>query len=281
MPDPSRLLTTLRRAVELTRLTPGRKGRLITLPDAEDVLVSGDLHGNVGNFQALMRTAELATHHRRHLILQEVVHSPFRYPGGGDKSHQLLDLYAALKCQFPERVHLLMGNHELAQWTSRPIIKEEENFNELFAKGVREAYADAALGIYAAYVDLFAVLPLAVRLSNRVFISHSLPAAKYLPDFDLAQLEMEQPPASAYAPGGIVFGLLWGRDTAQAHVEEFLQKVDADWLVSGHIPCDEGYALPNDRQVILDCAKSPAAYCLLPADRPLSRGDIVACTHVI
>jgi Calcineurin-like phosphoesterase len=281
MPDPSRLLTTLRRAVELTRLTPGRKGRLITLQDAEDVLVSGDLHGNVGNFQVLMRTAELGTHPRRHLILQEVVHSPFRYPGGGDKSHQLLDLYAALKCQFPERVHLLMGNHELAQWTSRPIIKEEENFNELFAKGVREAYADAALGIYAAYVDLFAVLPLAVRLSNRVFISHSLPAAKYLPDFDPAQLEAEALPSSAYAPNGVVFGLLWGRDTGQPHVEQFLQKVDAEWLVSGHIPCDEGYALPNDRQVILDCAKSPAAYCLLPANRPLSREEIVARIHMI
>jgi hypothetical protein len=281
MPDPSRFLTTLRRTVELTRSTPGRKGRVVTLHDAEDVLICGDLHGNVGNFQVLMRRADLATHPRRHLILQEVIHSPFRYPGGGDKSHQLLDLYAALKCQFPERVHLLMGNHELAQWTNRPIIKEEENFNELFAKGVREAYADAALGIYTGYVDLFAVLPLGVRLRNRVFISHSLPAVKYLPDFDLAQIETDELPASAYAPNGVVFGLLWGRDTAQAHVDAFLQKVDADWLISGHIPCDEGYALPNDRQIVLDCAKSPAAFCLLPADRPLGREEFVASIHMI
>src|SRR5262249_51834954 len=101
MPDPVRLLATLRRAIDSTRATPGRSGRLVTLTAVQDVLVGGDLHGHIGNFQVLMQKADLKNQPNRHLVFQEVVHSPYRYPLGGDKSHQLLDLYAALQCQFP------------------------------------------------------------------------------------------------------------------------------------------------------------------------------------
>ena len=104
MPDPDRLLHTLARAAAAFRATPGRTGRLVRLPaDAADVLVGGDLHGHLGNFQALLKRADLARHPARHLVLQEVVHGPNRYPGGGDKSHQLLDLVAALKVQYPDQ----------------------------------------------------------------------------------------------------------------------------------------------------------------------------------
>src|SRR5262245_58035185 len=281
MPDPARLLTTLRRAVELTRATPGRSGRLVAIQDAQDVLVGGDLHGNVPNFQMLLRNADLKTHLRRHLVLQEVVHSPFRYPLGGDKSHQLLDLYAALKCQFPERVHLLMGNHEMAQWTGRQIIKDDEDFNELFIDGVRQAYGVSADEVYSTYLELFAVLPLALRTPNRSFMCHSAPSAKYLPEFDLTMLTLDDVPQEAYLPKGPLFGLVWGRDTSETHIRAFLQKVDADWLISGHIPCDAGFATPNDRQIIVDAARSPAAYCLFPVDRPLSREELLGCIHRI
>ena len=50
----------------------------------------------------------------------------------------------------------------------------------------------------------------------------------------------------------------------------FLQKVDADLLVTGHIPLDTGFAAPNDRQLILDSLGSPAGYALFPADKPLT-----------
>src|SRR5262249_31570536 len=100
MPDPSRLLTTISRAVDAVRATPGRTGRFFELAGAEDVLIAGDLHGHIANFQALYKIADLSNHPRRHIVFQEVIHGKFRYPGGGDKSHQLLDLFCALKCQF-------------------------------------------------------------------------------------------------------------------------------------------------------------------------------------
>ena len=131
MPDPDRLLRTLYKAAEAVRRTPGRQGRVVRLPAATDILVAGDMHGNLGNFQAVYQNADLANNPGRHLVLQELVHGKQCYPNGGDKSHQLIDLFAALKCQYPDRVHLLLGNHELSQWTNRLVLKEDKDLNAL------------------------------------------------------------------------------------------------------------------------------------------------------
>src|SRR5258708_5881575 len=90
MPDPHRLLGTLVQAIAAFRSTPGRRGRLVQLEGAGEVLVAGDLHGNVENFRLLLEKAQLGKHPERHLVLQELVHGPFCYPAGGDKSHQLV-----------------------------------------------------------------------------------------------------------------------------------------------------------------------------------------------
>src|SRR5436309_765622 len=99
MPHPERLLNTLRQAAAAFRTTPGRSGRLVRLDAGAEVLVAGDLHGSVENFRALLQLADLAREPQRHLIVQELVHGLLSYPEGGDKSHQLLDVVAALKCQ--------------------------------------------------------------------------------------------------------------------------------------------------------------------------------------
>ena len=281
MPDPSRLLNTIARAIDALRATPGRCGWLVELTDASDVIVAGDLHGHIANFQTVYKAADLANHRRRHLVLQEVVHSKFRYPLGGDKSHQLLDLFSALKNQFPSRVHLLMGNHELAQWTGNPIMKGDEDLNALFSSGIAEAYGNRAAEIESAYQQLFSALPLAIRLPNRVFLCHSLPAAQYAERFDLSILETDEPPNEAWQPKGILYALLWGRDCSKANAELFLNKVNCDWLITGHIPCDAGFATPNERQLIVDCSTSPAAYAVVPADRPLTRDEFLNVIRVI
>jgi hypothetical protein len=275
MPDPGRLLHTLDQAVRLFRATPGRQGRFVEMTDARDVLIGGDLHGNVENFRLLMKRADLAANPRRHLVLQEVVHGPFTYPQGGDKSHQLLDLTAALKCQFPQQVHFLLGNHELAQWHEHLIGKGDEDLNGLFRQGVTAAYGPRADDIYSAYLELFAAASLALRTPSRIFLSHSLPSAKHMDAFHLADIQREDIRPEDKVLGGAVHSLVWGRDTRQATVEAFLRKVDADLLISGHIPCDKGFDTPNDRQLILDCMRTPACYCLFPTDRSLTLPELV------
>ena len=80
MPDPRKVFTTIRRATELFRKTPGRSGSIISLVDAADVMVVGDLHGNLSAFKKVLLSAALDRHPKRHLVLQELIHGPFFYP---------------------------------------------------------------------------------------------------------------------------------------------------------------------------------------------------------
>ena len=237
MPDPQRLLSTLKKATAAFRATPGRTGHLTRLPAGAEVFVVGDMHGSVENLRLVLEKAQLAQHPQRHLVLQEVIHGPFAYSesaGGGDKSHQLLDLVAALKCQFPDRFHYLLGNHELAQWRHQAIGKGDIEQNSWFDLGVRTAYGAAADDVIHAYEELFAAADLALRTENRVFLCHTVPPAKV--DIALAKLEADSLDEHEYPAGGAIHGILWGRDLRETTVEAFLAKVDADWLISGHIP---------------------------------------------
>src|SRR6185312_16416190 len=131
-------------------------------------------------------------------------------------SHQLLDLIAALKCQYPARIHYLLGNHELAQWRRQAIGKGDVDQNDLFRAGIENAYGAHADAIEQAYDQFFSAADLAVRTTNRVFISHSLPSAKNLPNFDPAILEQDDPPAEAWQFGGALHALVWGRDVRES-----------------------------------------------------------------
>jgi hypothetical protein len=228
------------------------------------------------------QAADLGKNPKRHLVLQEIIHGKLTYPGGGDKSHQLVDLFAALKCQYPRQVHMLLGNHELAQWTNRLVMKEDRDLNAIFKEGVIEAYgAGKGPEIYNTYLRLFGAMPLAIRTANRVFISHSFPREKHLNRFELRHLETDAFPQEDLRVGGPVYELLWGRDTRESNCAAFLKKVDSDWLVSGHVACDAGFEFPNSRQLILDCCDRPAAYALLPANHPLTAEDFKASVRTI
>lgn len=283
MPSPDRMLNLVRRAIDFTTATPGRTGKVVRLPPAcSDVVVAGDLHGHVPNFQWVLKTADLATHPARHLVLQELIHGKFTYPTGGEKSHQLVDLYCALKSQFPDRVHYLPGNHELAQLSNRPIGKGNDSYNTEFRLGVTSAYG-SGMGqeIYRAYLDLFAVLPLAIYTPNRVLLTHSLPSAKDQSKFDPRRLQAAAFTEHDLEPGGSVYALVWGRDLSEANAGEFLKKMDADYVVTGHIPLEAGFLIPHPRHLIVDCSTSPAACIRIPGDRTLSPAELAAGIEVL
>jgi hypothetical protein len=46
-------------------------------------------------------------------------------------------------------------------------------------------------------------------------------------------------------------------------------------LIHGHEPCSLGFAVPNNRQVILDCCGMNACYVILPIGGRLSQDDVV------
>jgi len=78
-----------------------------------------------------------------------------------------------------------------------------------------------------------------------------------------------------------VHALVWGRDTRAETAAAFLAKMDADLLISGHVPCDNGFDAPNDRQLILDSLGAIACYCLFPTDHPLPLSELVQHVHAL
>jgi hypothetical protein len=282
MPDPKKLLATIRKATELSRATSGRKGAVIEVSGADDLMVVGDLHGNLPAFREALAVAALDRRPKRHVVLQDLVHEVKNDDDERpDRSHRLVDLVSALKCRYPERVHLILGNHELSELTGRKICKNGQALNARFRRGIDLSYGASAESVYQAYRKLFAALPLAVRTPNRVFICHTLPGAVALDQLDLTLLRAEQWPEESMERGGTIYALTWGRDSTPETADRFAAMVDADLFVTGHQPCDIGFRRANHRQIIVDGTNPYPAYCLVPTQTPISIKSLLQSTYIL
>ncbi len=272
-----RVVDLCREATRASRAARCRRGNLLVIsPDqADDVMVGADLHGNRLNFQQMCRIADLEAHPRRHLIVQEVCHGGPVYPGTlGCMSHLLLEDVAEWKVRYPERFHFLLSNHELAELMDFPISKQGRMLNLQFRLGIQQLYGNDMPKIRTAYSEFIASCPIAVRLTNGIFICHASPEGVDQQDFDTHVLERELRPADLEC-GGAVFRMVWGRDFRPENAEALAAAFEADVLIHGHEPCSRGYHVPNDRQVILDSCASNGHYLILPTDRRLSHAEVV------
>ncbi len=271
------VIDTYAKATEASRQTPGLEGNIIILtPElAEEVMVTGDLHGHRRNFNLIKKTAALDSNPRRHLLLQEVCHGGPTYPqNGGCMSHTMLEDVAQLKAKYPDRVHFILGNHELAELTDYPIQKNKQMLNLLFRLGLQQMYGPAIEKVREAFFAFLRSCPLAMRLPGGVFISHSLPENVDTQKFDKSVFtrELEE---SDYLERTGVFQLVWGRDYRSENARAFAELLGAKVLINGHDPCPEGFAAPNDVQIIIDCCGEQACYVILPTDREFSHAEVL------
>ncbi|MBX7165332.1 MAG: hypothetical protein K1X74_03195 [Pirellulales bacterium] len=265
-------------ATQANQDTPCREGNVIVItPEAaDDVLITADLHGHRRNFNAIKKIAALDQHPRRHLVLQEVCHGGPTYPSnGGCMSHGMLEDVARLKVQYPDRVHFILSNHELAEATDYPILKSNKMLNLMFRLGMQEVYGPAIEKVRKALAAFIRSCPLAVRLPGDVFICHSLPERCDTRGFDtgvfsrpLAGVDFQEHQA--------VFQMVWGRDYRVANAEAFAKLVKAKILIHGHEPCPEGFQVPNGVQIILDSCTDRGRYLLLRTDESLTHEQLVA-----
>jgi hypothetical protein len=278
-----KIISTFEAATEANWATAGREGSTVLLdPElASEVMITGDLHGNRRSFNLIRRVADLDKHPKRHLILQEVCHGGPTYPAnGGCMSHTMLEEIAKLKVQYRDRVHFLLGNHELSEITDYPIQKNKQMLNLLFRLGMQQMYGSAADKVREAFVPFIQSSPLAVRLPGKVFISHSIPEKADVRRFDRSVLSRSLDPLEFFQQNA-VFDLVWGRDYRQENADAFAQTVDAEVLITGHEPCQQGFATPNTRQIILDCCSEKACYAILPIDQKPVQDDIVKRIQVL
>ena len=271
------IIAAFGQATEANYSTPGREGNAIVITSklAEEVMITGDLHGHRRNFNLINEIAALDNHPRRHLVLQEVCHGGPTYPqNGGCKSHAMLEDVARLKVKHPEQVHFILGNHELAELTDYPIQKNKQMLNLLFQLGLRQMYGPAADEVRDSFFLFLRSCPLAVRLPGGVLITHSVPENCDRRDFDKSIFTRRLDSKEFFERAGI-FQLVWGRDYRQENARAFAELLEAKVLINGHEPCPGGFNAPNDVQIIIDCCADKGSYVILPTDRELSHAEIL------
>jgi len=248
--DVGAVLDQLDRAAILSRRDALRDGNVIRLPEKDDVVILGDIHGDRENFDKVVAWADLATHKKRYLVVQEVIHGGPRDEESSDLSFRLLEEVAALKCRFKSQVQMVLSNHDLCEILGSVVSKAGRNVSAPFWRGIEDNYGQVWPEVHGAYRRFLSALPLAVRLPSGVFVSHSTPQRDALKKFDYGifdrALTMDD-----YLPGGSVYELVWGRHHDQAAADEFAHRVDADILITGHQTSMPGVKTPTSRHIIL------------------------------
>ena len=262
-------IALVKQAAQRNREMPGRTGALLELPSEGEVLVAGDLHGNRGNFYRLVELAHLQRHRHRHLVVQEVVHT---LVSGEDldQSWQLVEMAARTKTIFPAQFHYLLGNHEFAEVLDLEVGRRGRGMNAGFADGLRAAYGEQWREVRAAYCEFWRSCPIVIHTPNRLFIGHATPRLNKIDGLDLEYLRNveEEEIFRRHSP---VFNMVWGRDYRPEVADTFAEKMDADLLIVGHTPCDNGVNAPNHRHVVLDTTSMDGKCALLPLGKPLSQ----------
>ena len=250
------------RAAMLTRQDPLRRGNVICLPPVGDLVVLGDLHGNVGNLRRVVEWAALSVNRDRYLVLQELVHGGPLDDRGCDRSFRLLEEAAVLKCRFKSQVQLVLSNHDLAEIVGSTIKKGGQSVSGAFWRGIESAYGEAWPEVHGSYRRLLSALPLAVRTPNGVFISHSTPQRDALDLFDYTIFDRPLT-AEDHLPAGSVYSLVWGRYQDQEVADKFAKRVGAEILVTGHQASTPGVKAPTSRHIIMASEGATGRFLLM------------------
>src|SRR5438067_2289149 len=123
MPDVAEYVKTFKAAAEANRSDTLRRGNKIVFPDAGRVVATGDLHGHRRNFERIAKFAQLDASPANHLILHEMIHGGPDDGKGGDRSFEMILDACRLKVKYPNQVHFLLGNHDLAQMTNQELMR--------------------------------------------------------------------------------------------------------------------------------------------------------------
>lgn len=270
-----------REAGRVLRESSLRRGNVVYLDrsTADEVMVTADLHGNRTNFRRILEIADLSNHPRRHLVFQEVCHGGPTYPkAGGCMSHLMLEDIAQLVIQYPTQIHFLISNHELAELTDFPIMKAGKMLNLMFRCGMGQMYGDSVPSVRAAQIEFLGSLPIALRIGDRILVSHSLPKQSDEEPFDATIFDRDIT-SNDRACGGMLHRLVWGRDFRQENVDHLAEQLGVDLFITGHEPCQHGFASPNSRQIVLDCCSRLGKYLMIPMSDDLTQADLLNRIH--
>jgi hypothetical protein len=274
--DADNAIEVFQTATEENQLSSLRQDQVVALPDAGEVWMTGDLHDHRGNFAKLLAAADLANNPQRHLILHELIHGDRLDDNHADSSWETLFQAAELKCDYPEQIHFLLANHDLAQIHGEGIMKAGMSVCEAFTAGVHRDFGSGWHGVNVAISEFLLSLPLAVRGPNGLFFCHSLPADEEVEEFDYSIFRRALSGPDYRRRTGPVYQLIWGRNIAPTTAAAFADKVEAKIVITGHQPQENGFLVNGERHLILASDHGQGVFLPIDLARTYTMDELVA-----
>jgi hypothetical protein len=263
MPQTTTITDLLNEGAKASRANKFRHGNLICLPAEGSLIISGDLHGHQRNFERIVTYADLASNPGRHVLLQEIIHGGPVDTGGGCLSFNLMFDVVRYKLQFPDRVHVILGNHAAAFLCNSEIMKDGKEMNRALCNALEREFKQNCAKVQLAIRKYLSSLPLAIKCDNRIWLSHSLPCDNLADQFDPKIFDRPLK-TSDYEKPGSVYILTWGRKHSQTLLDKMARLFDVDIFVLGHQPQEKGWCKAGNNLIII--ASDHNHGCLLPID---------------
>jgi hypothetical protein len=266
-----------------------RQGSIEVISAPGRLIATGDLHDNPIHLARLVELAGIgepapgaapdAT--PTHLLLHEIIHSD-RLINGMDFSFRALVKVAALKASFPERVHVLLANHELAQVVGAGIIKDGVKVVEAFNMGVEYVFGDDA-GIVQEAIGVFIKsMPLALRCHCGppgpegetgashfdILCAHSLPAPALMSRFDATVLSRDLTEADYEPRQGAAHLMVWGRGYDAEQIEDLVERWGVNMFILGHEKAETGVKFIPPCAIVLNSDHDRGVYLPIDLEHP-------------
>jgi hypothetical protein len=273
----------LRAGARSNREAKCRAGSVDVITAPGSLIATGDLHDNPMHLQALLRAANLSQESAssdadlRHLVLHELIHGD-RLINTMDFSYRTLAQIARLKVRFPEHVHVLLGNHELAQFKGSGILKDGIRCVEAFNAGVEYVFGADAAHVHEAIRDFVTSMPIALRCGTPrgdIVIAHSLPPPHAIETFDHSILTRSLEESDYEPRTGAAHIMVWGRGHDAATLRAFQERFGAFMFILGHEKVEEGARYLDPSTIVLNSDHVGGAYLPIDLSNPKHAADAV------
>ena len=243
-------------------------GKLVELPRKGKALIFTDIHGNLTDFKRFIHIWDEFDNKDNHLIFTgDFIHAMGME---NDKSIEILE-YIKFLCENFSNIHVLLGNHEWATISQKPVFKaginQTFNFDTLLLKKFGEK---RYLEKMDEYIEFFKKLPIAVRTDNKIFISHAGPPTNVNSLDEIKNITDD----GFNSDNPQLFQMLWNRQDnfSEDDLKSFLDTVNCNMMIVGHTPVD-GIKLLYKKLLIVSSSygKGKKAYVELDLEKDIKR----------
>ncbi len=282
--DSGAVIELFRAGAAACRSAPCRRGSIDVIRAPGRLIATGDLHDHPLHFKKLVELAGLGAENPAHLTLHEIIHPPSLY-NGVDYSYRALARVASLKAEFPEFVHVLLGNHELSQIMGAGIVKDGVKVVEAFNEGLENVFADQAPAVLESIREFVLAMPLALRCEcNKpdgsrgvdILCAHSLPGLAMMQRFDPSVLSRDLKPEDYEPRTGAAHIMVWGRGYDAEQLEDLVERWGVNLFILGHEKAPDGVSLVPPNAIVLNSDHERGMYLPIDLSDPPTPAQAIA-----